>query len=52
VRCSGEGQCVLVDYKDCTGSSNVRDHYYGHAVYTRLDAMLFNTMEVVNRLYS
>ena len=52
VRCPGEGQCLLVDYKDCTGSSNVRDHYYGHAVYTRLDAMLFNTTEIVNRLYS
>jgi hypothetical protein len=52
VRCPGEGQCVLVDYKDCTGSTNVRDHYYGHAVYTRSDAMLFNTTEIVTRLYS
>ena len=52
VRCPSEGHCVLVDYKDCTGSNNVRDHYYGHAVYTRLDAMLFNTSEIVTRLYS
>lgn len=52
VRCPGEGQCVLVDYKDCTGSSNVRDHYYGHAVYTRVETMLFNTTEIVNGLYS
>jgi hypothetical protein len=51
VRCPGEGQCSLVDYKDCTGSSNVRDHYYGHAVYTRLDTLLFNTTEITNRLY-
>jgi hypothetical protein len=51
VRCPGEGPCSLVDYKDCTGSSNVRDHYYGHAVYTRLDTMLFNTTEITNRLY-
>ncbi|HJR77045.1 MAG TPA: hypothetical protein VJ805_08720 [Nitrospiraceae bacterium] len=51
VRCPSEGQCLLVDYKDCTGSSNVRDHYYGHAVYTRRDTMLFNTTEIVNRLY-
>jgi hypothetical protein len=52
VRCPSEGQCLLVDYKDCTGSSNVRDHYYGHAVYTRLETMLFNTTEIVSRLYS
>ncbi|HEX2056330.1 MAG TPA: hypothetical protein VHF07_07540 [Nitrospiraceae bacterium] len=52
VRCPGEGACVLVDYKDCTGSSNVRDHYYGHAAYTRLDAMLFNTNQIVTRLYT
>jgi hypothetical protein len=51
VRCPGEGQCLLVDYKDCTGSSNVRDHYFGHAVYTRLDTLLFNTTEIVTRLY-
>jgi hypothetical protein len=52
VRCPGEGQCVLVDYKDCTGSTNVRDHYYGHAVYTRMDTMLFNTTEIVTCLYA
>lgn len=52
VRCPSEGQCVLVDYKDCTGSSNVRDHYYGHAVYTRCETMLFNTREIVTRLYA
>jgi hypothetical protein len=51
VRCPGEGLCLLVDYKDCTGSSNVRDHYFGHAVYTRLDTLLFNTTEIVTRLY-
>jgi hypothetical protein len=52
VRCPSEGQCLLVDHKDCTGSSNVRDHYYGHAVYTRLDTLLFNTTEIANGLYS
>lgn len=51
VRCPSEGLCLLVDYKDCTGSPNVRDHYYGHAVYTRREAMLFNTAEIVRRLY-
>jgi hypothetical protein len=52
VRCPSEGRCLLVDYKDCTGSTNVRDHYYGHAVYTRLDMMLFNTTEIASQLYS
>ncbi len=52
VRCPSEGHCTLVDYKDCTGSANVRDHYYGHAVYTRKDMMLFNATEIVTRLYA
>ncbi len=51
-RFPSEGQCLLVDYKDCTGSTNVRDHYYGHAVYTRLNTLLFNTNEIATRLYS
>src|SRR5215813_1257400 len=52
VRFPSEGRCLLADYKDSTGSTNPRDHYYGHAAYTRLDAMLFNTMEIVRALYS
>ena len=52
VRFPSEGHCLLVDYKDSTGSTNPRDHYYGHAVYTRLNAMLFNTAEIVRCLYS
>ncbi|MCP9440305.1 MAG: hypothetical protein NNA20_09365 [Nitrospira sp.] len=51
VRFPTEGRCFLVDYKDCTGSQNVRDHYYGHAAYTRMDAMLFNTFEILRVLY-
>lgn len=51
VRCPSEGMGLLVDYKDCTGSTNVRDHYFGHAAYTRLNAMLFNTMEILRNLY-
>lgn len=47
-----EGQCLLVDYKDCTSSTNVRDHYYGHAAYTRANAMLFNFNQIVGRFYS
>ncbi|HSF66907.1 MAG TPA: hypothetical protein VLA67_05695 [Nitrospiraceae bacterium] len=52
VRIPGEGLGILADYKDSTESTNVRDHYYGHAAYTRLNAMLFNTTEIVRTLYS
>jgi len=52
VRFPSEGCCLLADYKDSTGSTNVHDHYYGHAAYTRLNAMLFNTTEIVRTLYS
>lgn len=51
VRVPGDGRCLLVDYNDCTGSTNVREHYYGHAAYTRLNAMLFNTSEILKTLY-
>ncbi|MDH4082596.1 MAG: hypothetical protein OEV99_09545 [Nitrospira sp.] len=51
VRFPGEGRCLLVDYKDSTGSTNPRDHYYGHAVYTRRHALLFNTMQIVRAFY-
>ncbi len=51
VRFPGEGHCLLVDYKDSTGSTNPRDHYYGHAAYTRRDALLFNTSQIVDRFY-
>jgi hypothetical protein len=47
VRFPSEGRCLLVDYKDSTGSTNPRDHYYGHAVYTRCHAMLFNLTQIV-----
>jgi hypothetical protein len=52
VRIPSEGLGILADYKDSTGSTNVRDHYFGHAAYTRLNAMLFNTTEIVRTLYS
>ncbi|OAI48585.1 hypothetical protein AYO43_11155 [Nitrospira sp. SCGC AG-212-E16] len=52
VRIPSEGLGILADYKDSTGSTNVRDHYYGHAAYTRLNTMLFNTTEIVRTLYS
>ncbi len=52
VRIPSEGLGILADYKDSTGSTNVRDHYFGHAVYTRLNMMLFNTTEIVRTFYS
>jgi hypothetical protein len=51
VRIPSEGLGMLVDYKDSTGSTNVRDHYFGHAAYTRLNTMLFNTTEIAQALY-
>ena len=47
VRLPNEGLGILADYQDSTGSTNVRDHDYGHAAYTRLNAMLFNTTTIV-----
>jgi hypothetical protein len=52
VRFPSEGLGILADYKDSSGSTNVRDHYYGHAAYTRLNAMLFNTTEIAKAFYS
>ncbi|MCC6139995.1 MAG: hypothetical protein IT389_05180 [Nitrospira sp.] len=51
VRFPSEGSCLLVDYKDCTNSTNVHEHYYGHTAYTRSNAMLFNTSEILRALY-
>lgn len=50
VRCPNDGACLLIDYQDA-GSSNPLDHVFGHACYTRLDAMLFTITEIVNSLY-
>jgi hypothetical protein len=51
VRCQNDGQCLLVDYKDSTATSSAKDHLYGHAAYTRMNAMLFNTTEIARALY-
>lgn len=51
VRFPSEGRCLLVDYKDSMGSTNPREHYYGHAVYTRRHALLFNTTQIVRAFY-
>ena len=50
VRCQNDGHCLLVDYKDA-GSNTPKDHVYGHAAYTRMSAMLFNTTEIVRSIY-
>lgn len=52
VRFPSEGRCLLVDYKDSTGSTNPRDHYYGHAAYTRRHALLFNMTQIVRAFYA
>lgn len=52
VRFPSEGRCLLVDYKDSTGSTNARDHYYGHAAYTRRHALLFNMTQIVCTFYA
>ena len=52
VRFPSEGRCLLVDYKDSTGSTNPRDHYFGHAVYTRGHALLFNTAQIDQTFYN
>lgn len=52
VRFPSEGRCMLVDYKDSTGSTNPRDHYFGHAVYTRRHTLLFNLMQIVRVFYA
>ena len=50
-RCSNDGRCLLVDYKD-SGEGPCQEHLFGHGCYTRKNAMLFNTLEIVRQLYS
>lgn len=52
VRCPKDGQCLLVDYKDSTGSTNGKEHLYGHAAYTRYSHLMFNTASIIESLYS
>ena len=49
-RCPNDGECLLIDYNDATGGSP-DDHLFGHACYTRLDALLFQTSHIVETLY-
>jgi hypothetical protein len=49
-RCANDGQCLLVDYK-VKADGPCPEHLYGHGCYTSMNAMLFNTVQIVNRLY-
>ncbi len=50
-RCPNDGQCLLVDFK-VMGDSPCQEHLYGHGCYTNMNAMLFNTLQIVKALYS
>jgi hypothetical protein len=53
IRCPQDGRCLLVDYKDAdtTPTPTPSHHLFGHAGYTRLNAMLFTITEIVQALY-
>jgi len=38
--------------RDSTGSTSARDLVFGHAGYTHLNSMLFNTSEIVTGFYA
>lgn len=48
-RCPNDGQCLLIDYGVTDMSPD--EHLFGHACYTRLDALLFQTRHMVDTLY-
>jgi len=50
-RCPNNGQCLLIDYQDA-GEGPTAEHLYGHACYTRLSSLLFQTRQIVKALYS
>lgn len=50
-RCPNDGQCLLIDYQD-VGEGTPSEHLYGHACYTRLPALLFQTRQIAKALYS
>ena len=49
-RCPNDGKCLLIDYNNATGTSP-HEHLFGHACYTRLHALLFQTSHIVEMLY-
>ncbi len=48
-RCPNDGECLLIDY----GATDLspQEHLFGHACYTRLHALLFQTSHIVETLY-
>ena len=54
VRCPSDGRCLLIDYKDgdTTPEADPSRHLFGHAVYTRQNAWLFNMTHIVESFYS
>ena len=49
-RCPNDGNCLLIDYQDATDQP-IRESLFGHACYTRLNALLFHTQHIVANLY-
>jgi len=49
IRAHDKGMSLLVDYGPAEG--NIAQHLAGHAVYTRLDWLLFHAEEVAARFY-
>lgn len=50
-RCPNDGDCLLIDYQDA-GENSPAEHLYGHACYTRLSSLLFQTRLLVSTLYA
>ena len=49
-RCPNDGACILIDYQDAADPS-LPASLFGHACYTRLNALLFQTRHIVDTLY-
>ncbi len=50
-RCANDGHCVLIDYQH-THAAIPSSHLFGHACYTTTQAMLDQTVKIVEHLYS
>src|SRR5437867_9431849 len=51
VRCANDGTCLLVDYKDSTGSTNPADNASATAGYTRLNGLRSTTRKLFGGFY-
>ncbi len=49
-RCPNDGECLLIDYQDAADRPP-QESLFGHACYTRLNALLFQTRYIVETLY-